>query len=77
MYTPKNEKDFTAAYARGERDFNLRGYNHPLPAGLTTTGNLDGLSGYNHPLPAGLTTTGYLYGLDGYYHPLPAGLKRQ
>ena len=34
MYTPKNEKDFTAAYARGERDFNLRGYNHPLPAGL-------------------------------------------
>jgi len=49
----------------------IRG-NAPLPAGLTTTGDLY-LSGYAHPLPAGLTTTGYLY-LSGYAHPLPAGL---
>ena len=74
MYTPKNETDFTAAYARGERDFNLSGYAHPLPASLTTTGDLD-LRGYAHPLPASLTTTGYLY-LSGYAHPLPAGLRR-
>ena len=34
MYAPKNETDFADAYARGERDFDLRGYAHPLPAGL-------------------------------------------
>jgi hypothetical protein len=46
--------------------------NKPLPAGLTTTGNLY-LRSYAHPLPAGLTTTGDLY-LGSYAHPLPAGL---
>jgi hypothetical protein len=49
--------------------------NLPLPAGLTTAGDLY-LSGYTHPLPAGLTTTGYL-DLRGYTHPLPAGLTRK
>ena len=50
----------------------LRGYAHPLPAGLTTTGDLH-LSRYDHPLPAGLTTTGDLH-LGRYDHPLPDGL---
>ena len=36
-----------------EKSINL---NLPLPAGLTTTGNLD-LGSYAHALPAGLTTT--------------------
>ena len=53
MYSPKNETDFADAYARGERNFDLSGYAHPLPASLTTTGDLY-LSGYAHPLPAGL-----------------------
>ena len=53
MYTPTNETDFAAAYARGERDFDLSDYAHPLPASLTTTGHLD-LRGYAHPLPASL-----------------------
>jgi hypothetical protein len=52
----------------------LRGYGHPLPAGLTTVGGWLDLRGYGHPLPAGLTTVdGSLY-LGGYDHPLPAGL---
>ena len=54
-------------------DLDLRGYAHPLPAGLTTTSNLVDLGDYAHPLPAGLTTTGGL-DLRGYAHPLPAGL---
>ena len=53
MYKPETQEDFSRAYEAGERNFNLRGYAHPLPAGLTTTGDLD-LSGYAHPLPAGL-----------------------
>ena len=32
----------------------LGSYAHPLPAGLTTTGDLHGLGSYAHPLPAGL-----------------------
>ena len=32
----------------------LRGYAHPLPAGLTTVGGGLDLRGYAHPLPAGL-----------------------
>jgi len=33
-YTPTTEKDFTDAYRRGERDFDLSGYGFALPAGL-------------------------------------------
>jgi hypothetical protein len=52
----------------------LRGYAHPLPAGLTSVGGYVYLRGYAHPLPAGLTSVGgYVY-LEGYAHPLPAGL---
>jgi hypothetical protein len=32
----------------------LRGYQHPLPAGLTSVGGSLYLEGYQHPLPAGL-----------------------
>ena len=46
--------------------------NLPLPAGLTSTGNLI-LRSYPHPLPAGLTSVGHLV-LGTYRHPLPAGL---
>ena len=53
MYKPTTPDDFERAYNAGERNFDLSGYAHPLPAGLTTTGYLE-LSGYAHPLPAGL-----------------------
>ena len=53
----------------------LRGYAHPLPKGLTQTGDLFGLNGYTHPLPEGLTRTGYL-DLCDYAHPLPKGLTQ-
>ena len=35
-------------------DLDLRGYTHPLPAGLTSVGGDLDLRGYAHPLPAGL-----------------------
>jgi hypothetical protein len=50
---------------------NLRGYAHPLPAGLTSVGGSLDLEGYAHPLPAGLTSVGGSLYLLGYAHPLP------
>ena len=52
----------------------LRGYSHPLPAGLASVGGNLYLSGYTHPLPVGLASVGGNLYLSGYSHPLPAGL---
>jgi hypothetical protein len=52
----------------------LEGYEHQLPAGLTSVGGGISLTGYKHPLPAGLTSVGGLLSLEGYKLPLPAGL---
>jgi len=36
----------------------LRGYQHPLPEGLTSVGGGLDLRGYKHPLPEGLRVRG-------------------
>ena len=55
-------------------DLDLRGYTHPLPAGLTSFGGYLYLRDYAHPLPAALTSVGGDIYLRGYTHPLPATL---
>lgn len=51
----------------------LRGYAHPLPAGLVSVGGNLYLTRYDHPLPTGLVSVGGYLDLRGYAHPLPAG----
>jgi hypothetical protein len=42
-------------------NLNLRGYDHPLPEGLTSVGGYLNLEGYKHPLPEGLRVGGATY----------------
>jgi hypothetical protein len=39
----------------------LKGYEHPLPEGLTSVGGYLYLKGYEHPLPEGLRVGGATY----------------
>jgi hypothetical protein len=52
----------------------LDGYQHPLPAGLTSVSGSLSLHDYQLPLPVGLTNVGGHLVLSDYPYPLPAGL---
>ena len=72
VWTPAELAGVETLEVKGNLD--VRGYAHPLPAGLTSVGgNLD-VFGYAHPLPAGLTSVGGDLYVRDYAHPLPAGL---
>jgi hypothetical protein len=55
-------------------DLDLRGYDHPLPAGLKSVDGYINLRDYKHPLPTGFESAGGLR-LRDYKQPLPVGFK--